>query len=139
MRSPLLRTGFTMLIVSALALSCREEQSTEVAKAQSPFRQNIESYFDRLKPETENELRHLSELKRSIDFSDVDHQQLTDNEDILIAGTLALDFEKGSVVKALFFIQHGEVVRSNLVAFTNPQADHNKLVMSIHRRRFDPG
>ncbi|HZY80361.1 MAG TPA: hypothetical protein VFE50_12615 [Cyclobacteriaceae bacterium] len=138
MRRPLLRTGFTLLIVSALALSCREEQSTEVAKAQSPFRQNIEAYLDQLNPETENELRRLSELRHGLDFSDIDRQPLSDNEDVLIAGTHSLDLEKGSVVKALFFVQHGQVVRSNIVAFTNTQADHNKLVISIIRRRFDP-
>jgi hypothetical protein len=127
-----------MLIVSALALSCREEQPTEVAKAESPYRITIEYYFDQLTPEIESEAYKLSDLKNAIDYSGISHHILTNNEDVLIANVGGIDFENSSTIKALFFIQQGAIVRSNLVAFSNANADHEQIILSLYNRRFDP-
>ncbi|HMJ70922.1 MAG TPA: hypothetical protein VK508_18605 [Cyclobacteriaceae bacterium] len=141
MRPYLLRTGLTMLIVSALALSCREDQTTEVAKPdfpESPYRTTIENYFEHIQSETGSETYKLSDLKNAIDYPNITRHILTNNEDVLIANIGKIDFEHGSIIKALFFIQHGEIVRSNLVVFSNAAADHDKMILSIYARRFDP-
>jgi hypothetical protein len=127
-----------MLFISALALSCREEQTTEVAKAESPYRISIEHYLDQLTPETGSDPGKLSVLRNAIDFSNVSLHVLTNNENVLIADVGKIDLDDGPVVKALFFIQQGSIVRSNLVAFSNTQADHNSIILSTFARRFDP-
>lgn len=127
-----------MLIVSALALSCREEHPVEIAGEDSPERPVVDDFFGRLKPNNENEMLGLLELKNAIDFRSFHRYKITSNEDVWIADVINLDFEHGSTLKALFFIQNGEVVRSNLVAFSNSSADHNNLIVSILNRRFDP-
>jgi hypothetical protein len=128
-----------VFFISALALSCREDQPTEVAKAESPYRSVIENYFDRLKPEAESDVLLLSDLKNAIDYSNINLYILTNNEDVLIADVGKIDLENGNTLKGLFFVQGGEIVRSNLVAFSNTTASHDDIILSIYNRRFDPG
>lgn len=139
MRLYLLRTGLAMLLVSALALSCREEHPSEVIPADSPEAPVIENFLGRIIPKDEKDRLGLHALKKAIIFSKIRRHSLTDNEDVLIADVAKFGFEDGSVLKLLFFVQQGEAVRSNLVAFSNADADHNQLILSILRRKFDPG
>lgn len=138
MRPYLLRSGLTMLIVSALALSCREEHPLENIAPDSPERPVIDGFFSRLKPADQKDSLELSALRSAINFSRISRHTLTNNEDVLIADVGKFGFEDVSTFKALFFIQNGEVVRSNLVAFSDLNADHNNIILSIARRRFDP-
>jgi hypothetical protein len=128
-----------MLIVSALTLSCREEHPLEFIAEDSPERPMIEYYLGGRHSVNEDDLLKLSALKNAIDYSKIRRHSLSDNEDVLIADIGAFGFEDASTLKALFFVQQGEVIRSNLVSFTNTEADHNKLILSILKRRFDPG
>lgn len=127
-----------MLIVSALALSCREENPMEIAGGDSPERPVIEDALDQLKPQTENEALELQQLRDAIEFERINRHSLTNNEDVLVVNVKNVGLDDAATLKAIFFVQHGEIVRSNLVAFSNADADHDDLIVSIFKRRFSP-
>lgn len=108
----------------------------EVQPPDSIYKEDILSYFEKLKSKISDDIKtqQIEELTQSIDFKKVEIYDLRTTEKAIIADINPLkEFEKTDRLKALFFVNQGEIVRSNIISissssrFNNP----NKLILSI--------
>ncbi|HEY9044489.1 MAG TPA: hypothetical protein VIN08_01275 [Ohtaekwangia sp.] len=138
MRVYLLRRATALLILLTVVISCENETQIERHPSQSPYADVIRSYVDQLAPNTAVDGQIISDLKISLDYTSIQQYHLTSNEELLIAEAPGIKLEEELKTKALLFIQHGEIVRANLVSFTNRQVDQNHIILSIAKAQFEP-
>jgi len=134
MRANLFRRVIFLMMLSAFVLSCRHEVSIENA-ADSPFRETVQKYIDRQVPSTDEEAKTIALVKASLDYTSIRLYTITANEDLLIADVPGYELEQGERLKALFFIQDREIIRSSLVSLTNQHEDNN-VILSLVKAPF---
>lgn len=104
------------------------------------FRESILRYLDQLNATNSNDDDHkITELINAIDYRTVKSYKLNESETLLIADIKELSgAKKEETLKAIFFIIQDEIVRSNIVSFSDFSNDYNNLIVSILKQTFDP-
>lgn len=124
----------SFLIYTILLTSCLDQ--VDVQPPDSIYKEDILSYFDKLQNKITNDFqkKQIEELTQSIDFKRLEIYNLRTTEKVIISDLKPLkEFEKTDKLKAIFFINQGEIVRSNIVSI-NRSSRYNKennLILSI--------
>jgi len=138
MRVYLLRRAIVLLMLSTFALSCQDEMASDKNAPDSSHRETIQNYVNHLTPYTPEQTQTIADVNASLDYYSIRQYTLTENEDLLIVDVPKYELEDGANIKALFYIQRGEIVRSNLVSFTNRLRDQSEIILSIAKAQFEP-
>lgn len=119
--------------------ACFQESFTPTVD--SIYKESIVNFLDNLKLQTHDnsEKQKVENLVDGIDFKNIKTYDLKGTEELLITDISKIDgFESQGVLKAIFFINQGELVRSNIVEFSNYNPNHNELIVSILNFDFNP-
>ncbi|GCC50952.1 hypothetical protein SanaruYs_11710 [Chryseotalea sanaruensis] len=99
------------------------------------YKEDILDYFDALMVSTKGEFNdEISEFKNSINFRKVETYDLRTTEKIISAEITSLNsFQDAERVKAIFFLNNGKIVRSNIVTFDHEMRfdKHDDIIVSI--------
>lgn len=138
MRPILLRNLIALLLLAILSFSCQDESAIQKDNIESPFTAIIQQYVDQIPTDSPTETQTIAEVKAALDYTSICQYVLTSNETLLIVDVPRFELEQDASVKALFFVQGGRIVRSNLVSLSDGSKGDNDLILSIARAKFDP-
>ncbi|GCC50950.1 hypothetical protein SanaruYs_11690 [Chryseotalea sanaruensis] len=123
--------GISTLFLLSLT-SCLDES---VYEKETVYKEDILNYFDALMVSTKGEFNdEISEFKNSINFRKVETYDLRTTEKIISAEITSLNsFQDAERVKAIFFLNNGKIVRSNIVTFDHEMHfdKHDDIIVSI--------
>jgi hypothetical protein len=130
-------SNLVLLPALIIAGSCFDEPLALLDPTQEQHRKLVEEYLNGIKTTSDEQAAKLKELASSINYSDVVLNRMSNNEDLLIVGVDDIKLNERDKVSALFFIQDGTIVRSNLVSVTRTTRNHNEIITSVLKSRFD--
>lgn len=125
---------FSILVFSAgLLVSCNQEENFQ---ADSIYKGEILDYISSYKNVVaSNQIEKINDLASAINFKRVKIYQLRTTEKVIIADLKILNgFSQGdNMMKALFFVNQGKIVRSNIATFNSKTSstEHDQLVLSV--------
>ncbi len=124
--SRFLFTFCTILLVSCFNNDLRQE---------SPYKGEILNYLKQLKSiANETQAKKIDELVSVIDFTKVEIHRLRTTEKAVIADLRSMDsFGKTDKIKAVFYLNQNEIVRSSVVTFNDKvkPLDYDQVILSV--------
>ncbi|MFM9836975.1 MAG: hypothetical protein ACKVOQ_01855 [Cyclobacteriaceae bacterium] len=137
------RKLYIFLTILFVLFSLQNCQENETKKNESPYKADIVSYITDLKNfMSEANGNKVEELKNAIDYTAVELYKLRTTESVIIADVNKLTgFDKVDKMKALFFVNQGKIVRSNIASFENSKStiQHDQVILSILNMKADKG
>jgi hypothetical protein len=117
-------------IIFLLLFSC---QDTTDLRPDSVHKQNILTYLNKTKDlYSGTSVQKIEDLSNAIDFKEIQQYQLRTTEQLLIASAKPLPgLPTSAITKVIFYVNNGEVVRSNIVCFSNSAANADQVILSI--------
>ena len=130
------RTLGQCIFISCVIFSCQDEPGKPQTSVHTT---HILNYLNEVKSAAseENKIK-IDWLITSLDFRHVYVEELSADEDVLIVRAPRLNgFDNKTVLKAVFFLNRGKIVRSHLIEFDQVTSNHNELAVSLFRNTFN--
>lgn len=116
---------FILLTTLIVICSCSEK----FPDLESPYQDIVLRYLNEFKMTTEGvDDRNIDELIANLDFENVGVINLKGDEQVIIVNVVNLNSQ---ITKALFFINKGQIVRSNLIEFSNNNNELHSIIESL--------
>jgi hypothetical protein len=130
-------TNLTLLLTLIIVAACVQEPVPLQLPETSHHRELVESYLSEIRTTSDEQTKKLSDLASSINYKSVFTTKVSDNEDMLLADVDDYKLNASDKARALFFIQDGAIVRSNLVSVSANVKDQHGTIISILKSRFN--
>lgn len=116
---------FILLLLSLLFVSCSEK----FPDLESPYQDIVLKHLNEFKMTAEElDARNIDGLIANLDFENVGVINLKGDEQVIIVNVVNLNPQ---ITKALFFTNKGQVVRSNLIEFSNNNSELHSIIKSL--------
>jgi hypothetical protein len=127
---------YGLFLSIALLVSCVKEDDFS---ADTIYKDEILDYLSAYKEIVPSgQIEKIDELISSLDFKRVNIHQLRTTESVIIANLKTMSgFNESNNLKALFFVNEGKIVRSNIADFDSktPTNEYDKLILSVLNTR----
>ena len=107
-------------------------------KHESIHKGEILKYLSTLKSIDPDQIQQIDELESKLDFRDVEVYNLKTTERLIIARVKSLEaFRDADEIKAIFYLNQNEIVRSNIVTFhdAGTPSNYDEVIISMVDRR----
>ena len=129
------KTIYAFFVLTALSItSCFDHEF----KQESIHKEGILKYLKNLRSIDPDQVQQIDELESKLDFRDVEVYNLKTTERLIIAHVKSLEaFKDADDIRAIFYINQNEIVRSNIVTFHDAAtpSNYDDVIISMVDRR----